>query len=157
MFCNRCNFVVQGLLQRTWCVLRPGAPLLRSGFTLYTECNQLQVGGLDGHQSWVHRRCSMHMHTHMHMHMLGCQFNTSHAALTPILLCSCQMISTTVQLVSRAVEWLLGAGQNKSGGGGGNVLCYGYRKKRPTGKPLWPAHLMPPHGICSSRLLQLLC
>ncbi|KAL4860163.1 Telomerase reverse transcriptase [Chlorella vulgaris] len=53
----------QGLLQRTWCVLRSGAPLLRSGFTLYTECNQLQ-------------------------------------------------------LVSRAVEWLLGAGQNKSGGGG---------------------------------------
>ncbi|KAL4423217.1 hypothetical protein ABPG77_000009 [Micractinium sp. CCAP 211/92] len=35
------------------------------------------------------------------------------------------------QLVGRAVEALLGSGQHKSGSAGGNVLCYGFRKRRP--------------------------
>jgi hypothetical protein len=43
---------------------------------------------------------------------------------------------TAMQLVRRAVEALLTSGQHKVGGGGGNVLCYGFRRKRPTGKQL---------------------
>ena len=68
-----------------------------------------------------------------------------------------------VQLVIRAVEALLTSGQNKSGGGGGNVLCYGYRRKRPAGTaemavPRLPLSALLPYLLC--RLLfagSLLC
>jgi hypothetical protein len=72
----------QALLKHTWCVLRPGAPVLKDGFSLSQAANQQQ-------------------------------------------------------LIGRAVEALLKSDQQRkaaggsSGWGGINVLCYGFRKRRP--------------------------
>lgn len=119
------RFCSQELLEHTWCVLRPGAPPLRDGFSLSQASSQQQVSC-----GWAWRQpppgvgmCSALLHF-------------PHEPTHP---------SLCVQLLGRAVEALLRLGQQKTGGlgGGGNVLCYGFRKKRPTGAPCgWPAWRM---------------
>lgn len=110
-------------------MLRPGAPPLRDGFSLSQASSQQQVRGVG--RLWGAATSPLPRGSEMQSNGAARIRGTPHRGDSPLRLHP----PARPQLVGRAVEALLNSGQQKRGGleGGGNVLCYGFRLKRPTG------------------------